>query len=572
MASTIRRSTWLWLLLLATLTLTGALWARPYRNLAAVPDRPASNILVASLRADPQSFNRYSARDFSTTVLTYLMHASLVRINRVTNQLEPEIAEAWTLLPDQRTYRLRLRSGLQFSDGAPFSADDVVFSFRAIYDTTTASVLADSLQVHGQPIHVTAENASSVLFRFPAPFGPGLRILDGVPIYPRHRLEPALERGTLRKTWNSATAPGELAGLGPFVLRRYEPNQRLTFERNPYYWRRTEGLPKLAGIVLEILPDQAAESLRLETGGIDLTQSEIRPSDLRGLRRAAASQRLTIADSGVGLDGDLFWMNLTAGKARDPRSAWLQRAEFRRAIAHAIDRNAFADLVYFGAAVPADSIVSPGNAEWHAAAPPPDYDLDAANSLLRAQGLLDRDGDGMLEDRDGRAVRFTLLTQSGNSSLERGASFIRQSLARIGVRVDIVTLDPAALIAFVLRGEDHAAYYRLLTTDTDPALNTDFWLSSGGAHVWNPAQQSPSTLWERQIDVLVDRLSSELDARTRHTLFNQVQQIAARELPALCFAFPRISVAVNARVIDATPAPFRPPLLWNPAALDVRAR
>ena len=569
MSSISRRRRWLWVIPITVIVLSGAVAAMRSRANDGASRRPA-HTLVASLRADPQSFNRYTARDFSTTVLTYLMHGALVRVNRVTNQLEPELAEAWTRLPDQRTYRLRLRRGVRFSDGTPFTADDVAFSFRAIYDAGTPTVLSDSLQMDGRPLSVAADDAFTVTIRFPAPFGPGLRILDGVPIYPRHRLAPALERGTFRSAWGTSTPPEAIAGLGPFVLRQYEPGQRLTLERNPYYWRASAGLPKLARIVLEILPDQAAESLRLETGDIDLTQSEVRPADARGLQRATAAGRLTVNDSGVGLDGDLFWINLTAAKSRDPRSRWLQQTDFRRAIAHAVDRRAFADVVYLGAAVPADGIVSPGNREWHVAAPLPDHDLDAARRLLSGLHLTDRDGDGFLEDESGRPVRFTLLTQSGNTSLERGAALIRESLARIGIGVDVVSVEASALIDFVMRGEYDAAYFRLLTTDTDPALNADFWLSSGGAHVWNPAQPKPATAWEQRVDALMTSMATEVDASQRTALFTEVQHIVGRELPVLCFAFPRVSVAVSTRVLDATPAPFRPPVLWNAAVLDVR--
>jgi len=212
---------WTATLILSGAALTGGATAvRQLRSTPRLADPSAADTLVASIRAEPRSFNRYVARDLSTSVVTLLMHDSLVRVNRVTNELEPALAERWELLPDRRTYRLILRSGVRFSDGAPFSADDVAFSFRAIYDRRVDSALADSLQVRGQPLAVTAEGGRTVLVRFPSPFGPGLRILDGVPIYPRHRLEASLDNGTFQSQWRSATPPADLAGLGPFVLRQ----------------------------------------------------------------------------------------------------------------------------------------------------------------------------------------------------------------------------------------------------------------------------------------------------------------------------------------------------------------
>jgi peptide/nickel transport system substrate-binding protein len=558
------------ILIAVTVALTAATAMRHIRlnHLARVSG--PSDTLVASIRAEPRSFNRYTARDLTTTVLTFLMHAALVRVDHVTNQLEPELAESWELLADQRTYRLRLRPNLRFSDGMPFSADDVVFSFRAIYNAGTGSVLADTLQVRGQPLSVVAEDAATVRIQFPSVFSPGLRLLDGVPIYPRHRLEPSLAAGTLRSAWGPATPPSDMTGLGAFVLRRYEPGQRLTFDRNPYYWQRARGLPKLAHVVLEVVPDQEAELLQLETGSIDLTQSELRPSDAPALKRAAGG-RVAVTDAGIGLDGDLLWLNLTSAKARDPRSRWLQHPDFRRALAHSIDRRAFVDTVYLGAAIPADSVVSPGNREWHAEAPSPAYDIASAKRLLASLGLSDENNDGIREDHDGHAVRLTLLTQKGNTSLERGSSIIRDNLARVGVQVDVVALEVGALVDYVTRGDYDAAYFRLLTTDTDPALNLDFWLSSGSAHMWNPGQRAPSTPWEAEIDALMNQVSTTGETDQRRALFAEVQRIMARELPVLCFAYPRLAIAVNARVVDGTPAPYRPPLLWNPAMIGLRA-
>jgi len=563
---------WAWMVIAAVVALTGgALAMRHGHPIAAAQVSSQADTLVASIRAEPRSFNRYIARDLSTTVLTLLMHGALVRINRVTNQLEPDLAERWDLLSDGQTYRLHLRAGVRFSDGTPFSADDVVFSFRAIYDHTVESVLVDSLQVQGQPLTVIAEDATTVTVRFPAVFAAGLRMLDGVPIYPRRRLEPALKAGSFRSAWGSSTPPAEIAGLGPFMLRRYEPGQRLTLDRNPYYWQHDSRLPHLAHVVLEVVSDQDAELLQLESGSIDLTQSELRPSDVPALKRAAIAGQVAITEAGIGLDGDLLWLNLSSAKTRDPRSRWLQHPDFRRALAHTVDRRAFIDTVFYGEAVPADSIISPGNLQWHTEAALPAYDHATATRLLASLGLHARDGDGMLQDGNGRAVRFTLMTQKGNTSLERGASVVRDSLARVGVRVDVVALEAGALIDYVMRGEYDAAYFRLLTTDTDPTLNLDFWLSSGSAHVWNPGQRAAATEWEARIDALMDQISTTLDTHRRRELFAEVQRIMAREAPILCFAFPRLPIAVSSRVIDATPAPFRPPLLWNPAVIGVRS-
>ena len=195
-------------------------------------DARASTTLVASIRAEPRSFNRYTARDLSTAVLTYLMHDALVRVNRATNQLEPDLAERWELLPDGRTYHLFLRPDVRFSDGAPFSSADVVFSFKAIYDEAVGSVLADTLKVRGRPLTVAADGPLGVTIQFPSAFGPGLRMLDGVPIYPRHRLVAARRR---QVSFGVGTGDGARRSCRPRTVRAapLRAGRRLTFDRNP---------------------------------------------------------------------------------------------------------------------------------------------------------------------------------------------------------------------------------------------------------------------------------------------------------------------------------------------------
>jgi peptide/nickel transport system substrate-binding protein len=113
-------------------------------------------------------------------------------------------------------------------------------------------------------------------------------------------------------------------------------------------------------------------------------------------------------------------------------------------------------------------------------------------------------------------------------------------------------------------------YYRFLTTDLDPALNIELWVSSGSAHVWNPSQAKPATEWEREVDQLMAKQVAALDQGQRKALFDQVQTIMAEQLPMIQFVAPRIYLATSMRVSGATPALLRPSILWNPDTLTVK--
>jgi len=531
--------------------------------------------LVATMRSEPRSFNPHAGRDFASSLMVALTQARLLRINRATQQLEPWLAEKYTCSPDGLTCTLNLRRGVTFSDGVAFTSADVLFSFQVVYDEKTGSPLGDAMLIAGKPLTVAAPDAHTVVITFPTAFGPGLRLLDSLPILPRHKLDAALTAGTLRQQWGPTTAPADLVGLGPFVVQEYKAGERVVLARNPRYWRTDAAgtqLPYLDRLTLEITPDQNAELLRIQSGQADLTQSEIRPDDYATLKREAVAGRLRLADAGLAFDADAFWFNLKPGaKAHDGRP-WLQRTELRRAVSHAVNRRAFADAVFLGAAEPLWGPVSPSNTTWYA---PPGaidrqaYDTGRARVILAGIGLRDKDNDGMLEDTAGAPVRFALVTQKGNTALEKGAAFIRDELKKVGLAVDVVPLEVGALVDRMTKGEYDALYFRFLTSDTDPAMNLDFWLSSGGAHVWNMEQAQPATPWEKDLDALMLKMAAERTLGARQQLFFQAQKILSDNLPVIYFAVPRVFVATSTRVTGATPAPVRPPILWNADSIGV---
>ena len=548
---------------------------------AAVASRAGGSVarggqLVVSLRAEPPTFNRYVRRDATSEVLSTFLNAKLVRINRLTQEVEPWLAERWTRSDDGRRYTLMLRDGLTFSDGHAFSADDVVFSFDALYDEKAGNILAEAMKVGGKPLKVTASDPRTVTIEFPEVFAPGLRLLDNLPILPKHKLQPALMAGQFAAAWGVGTMPSEIVGLGPFVLESYTPGQQTVLVRNPHYFRKDDKdqpLPYLDRVVFQVVPDQNGELLRLEAGEIDATSSEVRPDDYAPLKRAADAGKVQLLDLGVGYDADALWLNLKPDAFKgDPRAAWIQRDEFRQAISYAVDRQQFADTVYLGAAVPVFGPITPANKTWYSAAvPPTPHDPAKAKALLESIGLRDRNGDGRLEDERGTPVRFTVLTQKGRTLLERGAAVIRDDLAKIGVTLDVVPLEGGDLIQrFAAARQYDAVYFTILTTDTDPGVNPDFWMSRGSAHIWNHEQAQPATDWERRIDRLMDEQTHTTDAAKRQALFAEVQAVFAEHLPMIHFAAPKVYVAASSRVTHVTPALLRPQLLWAPDIIAVR--
>jgi peptide/nickel transport system substrate-binding protein len=245
----------------------------------------------------------------------------------------------------------------------------------------------------------------------------------------------------------------------------------------------------------------------------------------------------------------------------------LLRPEFRRAVSHAVDRDAIVQTVYLGAAVPLFGPVTPGNTTWYSAAVPVfAHDPARAKSLLAGIGLVDRNGDGMLDDERGRPVRFSILTQRGTIR-ERVSTMVQEQLRQAGIGVDVAGLDPAALFGRFGAGDYESIYYGFQASAFDPGMNLDLWLSGGSAHVWNLGAPAP---WEKAIDALMQQQVAAPTLAERQRLLLEAQRIFAENMPEVYFVAPKVTVAASRRVGGAVPVLLDPKILWNADSLFVR--
>ncbi|HYE87827.1 MAG TPA: ABC transporter substrate-binding protein, partial [Vicinamibacterales bacterium] len=467
-----------------------------------------------------------------------------------------------------KTYTVTLRDGVKWSDEVPFTSADVVFTFDVITDPKIGSPLATSLRIDGKPITVTAPDAKTVVFTLPNTFGPGIAFLDNLHLVAKHKYEADLKAGTFAKAMHVATPPADLVALGPFKLASYTPGQRLVFDRNPHYFGRDAAgiqLPYLDQVILEVVPDMNAELVRLQSGQLDTLQQQLRPEDLGTLRPLEQQGKLRVIEVGVGPDADAFFFNLrSAYWHKDPRREWITRKEFRQAISHAIDREMYANTVYLGSGVPVWGPITSGNQKWFSPnVPRYSYSTERAKEILAGIGLTNRDADEWLEDAAGTEAQFSVIAFRGNTSVEKGAALLRDELKKIGIRVDVAALEAGTVIERMFKGDFESIFFVTANTSLDPAMNADFWLSTGSAHFWNMPQKSPATEWEKQIDDLMVTVMTNVDQVERKKAFDQIQKIFAEHLPAMYFVAPRLYMGVSSRVGGIRPAILRPQLLWD---------
>src|SRR5882757_9663028 len=179
--------------------------------------------LVVAQRSEPKTLNPVTAADAPSREVIGRLTADLIHINRASQQTEPALAKSWTVSKDGRVFTVKLRHGLRFSDGQPFDADDVLFSFKLYLDDKIHSPQRDLLVVGGKPIDVQKVDPYTVRFTLAQPYAAAERIFDSLAMMPRHLLEKAYREDRFAQAWSAGASPSEIAGLGPFRLKQYVP-------------------------------------------------------------------------------------------------------------------------------------------------------------------------------------------------------------------------------------------------------------------------------------------------------------------------------------------------------------
>jgi peptide/nickel transport system substrate-binding protein len=497
------------------------------------------------LRSEPKTLNPLLAADDASETVRYLTGGVLVRVNRLTQDLEPEVATSWKITNGGKTITFQLRDGLRFSDGTAFSADDVAYTMQQLMDPALHSPTGDAFRSSEGKVETEVLPKNRVRITFPAPIAGLDRLFDQVAIM-------------------SAKSPQkEMAVLGPYFVGENKAGAYLVLKRNPNYWEKDPSgrpLPYIESVRLDIQQNRDIEMLRLTRGEIHFINS----LDAEYFDKVVAQDRSMAHDAGASLDSEEMWFNQVASSPLPAyKKAWFTSTNFRRAISEAINREDIARIVFRGHARPAVGPVSPANKFWFNAKLQA-HPFDQKSSLQR----LAQDGfhfqDGALRDRDGHAVEFSVITNAGNKYRERMATMIQQDLSGIGIKLNVVTLDFPSLIERITHSFDYeACLLGLVNDELDPNAQMTVWLSSADSHQWNPSQKTPATAWEAEIDTLMRAQASTLDPKKRKEDFDKVQEIAWQQEPFIYLVNKNALSAVSPAVHNVHPVVLRPQVYWN---------
>lgn len=498
---------------------------------------------------EPKTLHPLRADDSAAATFVYLTGGALIRVNRLTQQAEPDLALSWKISPDHRSISFKLRPGVAFSDGTPFSAQDVAFTIEAITNPNLHSALGDSFS-GGAKATVTAPDFVTIIF--PQPHSNLEKLFDQLPIL-------------------SANSPlKEKAVLGPFALDNYQPGVEILLKRNTHYWKKDSAgrkLPYLDAVRLSIQQNREIEYARFRRRETHL----INRMDAVTFDRLVKESPSEAKDQGPATDVDFLWFNQVPGAALPGyKKEWFRSRNFRLAISEGINRDDICRVVYLGYAHPALGLFSGANKFWfNKNLKPQVFDSAASLRLLQQEGFQLKNGD--LHDKAGNLVELSIATNSNNKGRVRMAALIQQDLKTLGIHINIVTLDMSSLIDRITKTYQYeAAILGLTNVDLDPNEQMNVWLSSSQDHGWNPRQKTPATPWEAEIDRLMRAQSSELDINKRKVLFDQVQEIVRDQLPYIYLVNRNSLSAISNLLKGVRPATLFPETYWNIDSISLK--
>jgi peptide/nickel transport system substrate-binding protein len=467
------------------------------------------------------------ASDSASSDINGLVYSGLVRYDK-NMELEGDLAESWDISPDNLTFTFHLRRDVLWHDGEPFTAEDVLFTYKLMVDPKTPTAYAERYR---QVIRAEVLDPYTFRVTYEKPLAPAL-ISWAMAVHPRHLLE--------NRDVNKSPLSSRPVGTGPFRFVEWRRGEKIALEANPDYY---EGRPYLRRVVYRIIPDITTMFLELQSGGLDLMGltplQYARQTDTPGFRRRFNKYRypdFSYSYLGYNLRRPLF-----------------QDKRVRQALSFAIDKQELIDGVLLGLGQIANGPYKPGTWPHNLHVRPYPYDPEKARALLAEAGWKDRDGDGFL-DKDGRRFSFTIVTNQGNDQRIKAGEIIQRRFREVGIEVKLRVIEWASFLKEFINPGNFDATIMGWSIPPDPD-SYDVWHSSK-THL---GELNFINFKNSEVDQLLEDGRRTLDQERRREIYGRFQEILAEEQPYTFLYVPDALPVVTSRVrgIEAAPAGIR---------------
>lgn len=493
----------------------------PRSSLSAAP--PAyGDTLVEGTIGEASTLIPILASDSASHGVAGLIYNGLIKYDKDL-KIVGDLAESYQISPDGLTIIFKLRRTVSWHDGKPFTSRDVLYTYRVIVDPKTPTAYSEDFK---QVASVTAPDSFTIVVRYAKPYAPALASW-GVAILPSHLLEGQdITKSPLAR---------KPVGTGPFRFKEWLAGQKVVLEANKEYF---EGRPYLDRYVYRMIPDTSTMYMELKAGGVDqmgLTPVQFaRQTDTP--RFKAAFNKYRYPSNGYLYLG----YNLRHPLFKDVR--------VRRAMTAAINKDELIQGVLFGMGQKADGPMIPGRWAHNPQIKDISFNPDYARQLLSEAGWKPG-SDGFLQ-KDGKPLRFTILTNQGNQQRLMTAQIIQQRLKQVGVDVRIRIVEWAAFLKeFIDKGNFEVVLLAWLTSQ-DPDMY-DIWHSSKT----KPGELNFIGYNNPEVDRLLEEGRSTFDIEKRKKAYYRIQDILAEEQPYTFLYVPDALPVVSSRIRGIEPAP-----------------
>lgn len=531
--------------------------------------------IVLPAASNFDSLNPIVTNDIHTHSLLNHLYLPLVDINPITLQEDLALAKSIVASDDKLQFTIQLRRGLQWSDGAPFSADDVLFSYQVMTDPKILSPRKDTFKQADEsfPLLEKLDN-DTIRFTLKEINAMFIGSLYDFQIIPKHRWEKTYNDGQFMNAMLINEDPKGMPVMGPYMLDEYSTDQRVVLRRNPYFFmvdKEGQRLPYLDKVIYLIVPDFNALLVKFQNGETDM--HEVRPEEYDLLKGLESKGTFTLHEIGPGYSTYYFQLNQNTSNSKkgvpylNPNKKKLfTDKRFRQALSYAMDRSGIVKMVFQGRATAITSLESPANILWRNPHPKEyPYDLAKADALLNEIGIRDTNGDGIREYADGTPVTLTIKTNVENKTRVQIGNMLKQDFRKIGIETSLSPIPWTSLLEVLKSSHDFDAVIAGWASGLppDPITNKNVTLSSGQSHYWFPAQEHPATDWEKRMDELVLLNQRTFDLKERQKFWREFLAIWEDELPEIMIAAPNVYAGANKKFGNVKPSPFTPLFEWN---------
>lgn len=460
--------------------------------------------------------------DSASSDISGLVYNGLVRYDKDL-KIEGELAESWEISEDNLTITFKLRKGVKWHDGTPFTSADVLFNYQLYTDPKTPTAYAESFKQVA-----TAETPDPYTFRvsYTEPYAPAL-ISWGMSVHPKHLLEGKdITKSPLSR------AP---IGTGPYMMKEWSSGEKIVLEANPDYF---EGQPYIKRVVYRVIPDQSTQFLELKTGSLDFMG--LTPLQFDRQTDTAAFKRMFSKYNYLNFGYSYLGYNLNRPLFQDKR--------VRQALTFAIDKQEIIDGVLLGYGRAATGPYKPDTWVYNAKIKKYDYNPSKAKELLAEAGWLDTDADGILE-KDGKPFAFTIVTNQGNDLRAKSGEIIQRRFRQIGVDVQLRVIEWATFLKEFINPGNFDATILGWTGGPEPD-QYNIWHSSKTG----PRQLNFVGFKNAEVDELLERGRRTFDQQERKRYYDRFQEILADEQPYTFLYIPEALPALAKRFKGVEPA------------------